>query len=196
MSYVLPAITGGIGLARSIFGGKKYKYKPQDPFMFRPNEQDPGLALRRRRALSDLSASRGSTLNEVNRSGLLGSGAGFAVQQEAETQGQQGLHDVDLEEFMRQRDEQLQQYNSEEAFRRQRALMGDEANYRDQSSGLESLGDIGSSIGMGYGMGGSDTGDYGGYLTKRFGGMFGRRNRGLRSSLLAASDYTTTHAFR
>jgi hypothetical protein len=185
---------GLVGGARALFGNKRYKYREPDPFSYTPDPNDPEIGLRRRRLGSDIAVGRGRYLEELGRAGNLGSGKQFELLGEQEQGGLEALAGVDEDVFMKRRMEALDQYNRKLAFERQRALIGDEAGYRSNEAGLGALGEIGGFLGSEmYGGGDYDSMPFNKYLGARFGG---RRNRGLRSSLLEASDYDPTSDLR
>ena len=142
-------IKAGLGLVgglRSLFGGhKRYSYTP-GTFSYTPDANDPELALRRRMALEQETADRAYTQNELGRAGLLGSGAAFGVLGEQQARSLRGLEDINNDVFSKRRQEALDQFNANEAFRRQRALMSDQAGYQEDIAGLEGLGNIGQSL--------------------------------------------------
>lgn len=139
---------GAIGLGRSLFGsGDPFKtYHPQ-PFKFSPNENDPELALRRRRSLRDSQIRRMRTLDEISRSGLGGSSAAFGILDNEQNNEYRSLEDIDSDAFAKQRQEELQLYRDQAEYERQLSLARGRHRSASQFSALDSLGDIGGYIG-------------------------------------------------
>jgi len=159
----------GIGLTRSLFGGRPTVKIPRiDPFRFDPNENDPELALMRRRALLDQQVSRGRTVDELSRAGLLGSSAAYGVLGINEAQGARTQEDIANEVFSKQRLQALQLYRDNAQFLREKAMA--EAGYEAQESqaGLGALEDLGMSLISDTKKDGTeDTEDYAQYLRRR-----------------------------
>ena len=142
----MAAISGASALA-GLLGKKKNKYQPMQPFSFNPNENDPELLLRRRRALEEISRDRGRTVDEIGRAGLLGSSAAFGQLNESAARGARTLEDLDAGAYGRQRDDALALYRDEANFARQRALLGDQYQNQQGLMSLGALGDIGGDLG-------------------------------------------------
>lgn len=174
--------SGGLGLARSIFGGKRFRYPTMDPFSFTPSESDPELQLLRRRFLEEVSRGRGRTVDEIGRAGLLGSSAAFDILGEEERRGARGLEDIDASVFARRRAEALDQYNRELDFKRQIALaeLGSDLDIsgRERLAGLGALGDIGGFLGESLVPGDMEYFDY-----------LKKKKNLPRAALLEASNY-------
>ena len=160
----MAAIAGASALSGILGQHNRYKYHPMAPFTYTPDQNDPELLLRRRRALEEGQRDYGRTVDEIGRSGLLGSSAGFGQLNESASRTARGLEDINADTFMKRRLEGLDLYRDESQFNRQRALMGD--SYQNQS-GLMSLGALGD-IG----------GDLGGYLERYLGGGGGGTSGG------------------
>jgi hypothetical protein len=142
------------------------------PFVYTPDYNDPELSLLRRRALDDIGRGRSRISDEIGRSGLLGSSAGFAQLDEFERGSRGYLGDIDDRVFARQRADALDLYRDELAYERQRKLMD------EQNSGfrLGALAEIGSAFIPGIGG-----------VGRTASSMF--RNKNLpRASLQAASE--------
>lgn len=185
MAIPLAAISAGIGIAgglKSLFGGGgRKKYRGARQFSYTPNEQDPELLLRRRRALEEITRSRDRDVNEIGRAGLLGSSAAFGVLGEGESRGARTLEDIDADVYGNRRQEALGLFRDEENFERQLALGDQSQQGRERMLGLESLGNIGEFAG-GFINGGEDE-DYSSFLRRR-------SNRKLpRRALLDSLDY-------
>lgn len=143
-------LIGGLsGLAGLLGRRKPYRYREPGPFSFTPDPNDPELGARRRMLLGDIDRDRSRTVNEIGRAGLLGSGKQFELMGEQERRGLSELEDIDADVFMKRRQEELQNYRDRLNFERRRALMADEAAYRESEMGLGALGDIGGLIGGG-----------------------------------------------
>lgn len=136
----------GVSLGRSLFGGRKYRYRPGN-FLFQPNENDPALALRRRRALEEISRDQSDTTNEIGRAGLLGSSASFGVMDAAKSRGARLLEDINNDSLDKQYNQQLSRFSQLEDYGMRRSLMGEQAGYQENQTGLEALGGLGKYLG-------------------------------------------------
>ena len=140
---------GALGLGKALFGGRKqHKYRGARQFSYMPNENDPELALLRRRALEEISRSRMRDVDEISRAGLLGSSAAFGVLGEGERRGARALEDIDMGTFARRRAEALELFRDEENFERQLALGEQQLSAQDSLAGTQALGDIGGFLGQ------------------------------------------------
>lgn len=139
----------GLGALGGLFGGRHYHDPQINPFSFTPNENDPELALMRRRALMDMQSQHSTNVNELSRAGLLGSSAAFGVLQGGDTQGYRNLEDITSGAFANQRTQALHEYDLANEFKRQKALTDLGQVGHERLAALGSLGDIGQGIGYG-----------------------------------------------
>ena len=147
LATVNPWVAGGaLGLSAisALFGhGPNINDPNIGSFNYIPDQNDPELLLRRRRALEEISRDRGSTINELYRSGLGGSGAAFSVLNEGQTAGARSLEDINSDVFAKRRSEALNLYREHLAFLRQKALAEGGYGQQERLMGLEGLGNIG-----------------------------------------------------
>lgn len=138
---------GAISLGRSLFGGRKhYNYKP-GKFSFNPGEYNPQYALRRTQALRSIQEDHSDTMNELGRSGLLGSSAAFGVLDRQSKRGSGLLDDIYNDSLDKMYNHQLDAFNRVEDFNQRRALMSDQGDQQDDLQGLQDLGGIGEYLG-------------------------------------------------
>jgi hypothetical protein len=112
-------------------------------FQFNPDQNDPELALLRRRALLSGQQDQRSTLDELNRSGLAGSGAAFGVLGEAQNRTNQGVENATNTAFGHQRNEQFDVYKQALDFQNQMKLLREQQH----QSTLGSIASIGKTVG-------------------------------------------------
>jgi len=156
-------ISGGVGLARSLFGGGNKGGQTQfgDPFIGRgdyigaaqrgtardfdytqdPNDPEIGLRSRRARRLGSERYSGG--VDEVGRAGLLGSGRAMRGLRDINRQTSRDIEDIQGDVFNKRRGEALGLYRDEESYLRQlelsrlRAMEGRESGRVSQIMGDE-----------------------------------------------------------
>jgi len=144
---ILAAIKAGSAVAGLLGRKKPYNYKPRQ-FSYSPNEADPELLLRRKRALLDIQRGQADTTNEIARAGLLGSGKSFDILQSQSVADRGQLEDITSDTFMKRRLEALDLFKGEEDYNQRKSLLSDQAGYNENSQILGGLSDIGKGFGM------------------------------------------------
>jgi hypothetical protein len=120
-------------------------------FNYIQDENDPELALLRRRAqfLGGQTRMRGS--DELGRAGLLGSGVGMDFMSGIDRDNARGISDIESGLFARRRGEGLDIYNNELDWKRRMALTGFnsrlETMNQDRQGMMSALGGIGKFAG-------------------------------------------------
>ena len=140
------ALKHPFGLAGDFLLRRKKRKGPKPystPFSYTPNESDPELLLRRRRALEEIERSKYDTLNEINRAGLLGSSAGFGVLGEQQARSERGLENITADVFAKRRMEALDLYRAQQDYLAQLEYGEQAQRGRESLLGLSALGYIG-----------------------------------------------------
>jgi len=129
---------------RSLFGSPS-SFGMED-FKFNPDEYDPRLAFRRTRALRDIQEDHSDTMNELYRSGLMGTSAQFGVFDRQKKRGLNLLDDISADSLDKQFNYQLDRFNRLEDFKMRRSLMREQSSNDMEAQLLESLGGLGEHL--------------------------------------------------
>lgn len=147
------------------------------PFSFHPDYTDPELGYRRNLINADYNYNDSQDLNDLSRSGLIGSSAAMGVTNRGRTQRAAALEGSDASVLSRQRGEQFDLYRSQKEWERELERMRIANEYQssgiDRASILQGLGKIGSLASL---FGGNPSGLMGLFGGDGGGGDFTRYN--------------------
>lgn len=113
------------------------------PFNYTPISYDPELEYLKRSALFQGQQDQNSTRDDLNRAGLLGSGASFGVMGEQQNRTNRSLEDVVSNTSARRRSEMLDLYNRQNDYLRQRDLQEEQNKFSLGNLAMGAVGQIG-----------------------------------------------------